>query len=80
MTITCPGCSTTWTGLRIAHCGACHQTFSCVAHFDSHRAPNRGQGTCKAPSSVLAKHGHPAMRLNEHGVWVGAAEKPKFWT
>jgi hypothetical protein len=41
-------CGTRWSGTRIAHCGACHETFSGVAPFDAHR---RG-GVCRPPAEI----------------------------
>lgn len=34
---TCRKCNREWTGLKMAHCGACHETFSTPANFDKHR-------------------------------------------
>ncbi len=47
---TCSGCSRTWTGFSMAHCGSCHtHTFSGVTAFDRHR--QRGQ--CLDPGKVF---------------------------
>lgn len=46
--ITCGGCDRTWTGLRRAHCSACHQTFGGITSFDSHR---RGD-SCRTGASL----------------------------
>lgn len=76
---TCGGCDKTWTGTNMAHCGACHHTFSSVALFDLHRQGMR----CTEPATLRfekgVKAGEPRMRLNDHGVWVGNQERPKFW-
>lgn len=61
--ITCSGCHTLWTGLRKAHCTACHHTFGGVRGFDLHRREN----TCREPSTV-------GMTLVS-GVWV----RPSAW-
>jgi hypothetical protein len=51
----CPRCPATWTGLSMAHCAACHRTFSTVGNFDRHRP-----GECLDPAtvglSVVRKH------------------------
>ena len=44
----CSGCRTTWTGLRVSHCGACHHTFTTPANFDRHRRGFR----CTQPNLV----------------------------
>lgn len=40
------GCGAGWTGERMAHCGACHATFTTVGNFDKHR---RGGSGCREP-------------------------------
>jgi hypothetical protein len=62
--ITCNGCEHTWTGLRFAHCSACHRTFSGVAGFERHRFAGR----CIDPAIMRTQAGEPVMRL-EAGVW-----------
>jgi hypothetical protein len=48
----CGGCPARWSRTRIAHCGACHRTFSTVGNFDRHRS-NRGKhGACLDPVTV----------------------------
>ena len=68
MTNTCGGCPATWTGTRIAHCSGCHETFSTVSNFDTHRV----RGVCEDPVEV-------GLRRNERGVWFHATDKPRFW-
>jgi hypothetical protein len=73
----CGGCDRTWTGLLICHCAACHETFSCIDHFDAHRAAGRGSrpGYCLTPDMIRRTTGRWAgeflLKLNRHGVWVG---------
>lgn len=43
----CPKCPAEWTGLKAAHCAACHITFSTPGNFDRHRP-----GECLPPESV----------------------------
>lgn len=74
--ITCGGCPKTWTGLTIAHCGACHETFSSITHFDAHRSQYGQRGRCLDPKGLTRTRrgedtGEPLLRLNKHDVWVG---------
>lgn len=54
----CGRCPSRWTGLRIAHCGSCHRTFSAVSTFDRHRV----KGRCVDPVSI-------GLEANAHGVF-----------
>lgn len=47
-------CGRQWSGLREAHCMACHKHFSTPANFDAHRP----HGACVDPLSVNCK-GYP---------------------
>ena len=78
MKATCSGCPASWTGLNIAHCGASHETFSTVRHFDSHRL----LGHCADPAGLKygkgSQHaGQPLLRRDSRGIWVGAIERPE---
>lgn len=42
-------CGARWTGTRMAHCGACHATFTTVGNFDRHRRGGRG---CREPAEA----------------------------
>jgi hypothetical protein len=42
-------CGAGWTGDRLAHCGACHATFTTVGNFDRHR---RGGLGCRPPAEA----------------------------
>lgn len=74
---TCSGCTTTWSGLNICHCSACHRTFTILRWFDAHRANG---GACADP--VGLKHetgsriGQPLMRLSERGFWTDFRSRP----
>lgn len=78
----CSGCPKTWTGLKISHCGRCHETFSVIQHFDSHRVPLRLKGNshsgsmnkCLSPDKVKKPQ---VLKLNATGVWVGNHERPE---
>ncbi|MGY4869789.1 FDXHR family putative zinc-binding protein [Mycolicibacterium elephantis] len=47
-------CSAQFSGLKTAHCSACHETFSTVSAFDKHRAGSYAADTrrCLPPTSV----------------------------
>ena len=77
----CGGCDKTWTGLKVCHCGVCHQTFNVLAWFDGHRRQGRGDrpGYCLDPATLRQSVGDdgvdkgPLLKLNKNDVWVGAA-------
>lgn len=50
----CARCDTRWNGHRTAHCGACHQTFTSLSAFDTHRQGSHPHSTrhCVPPTSV----------------------------
>ena len=62
----CGTCPATWTGLAPCHCSGCHQTFSGIRLFDTHRRVLRGVGICVAPTAIRIS-GEP-LRLVD-GVW-----------
>ena len=75
-------CGATWTGLNICHCAAagCHQTFSVERWFKFHRNGSK----CADPATLKVRDGKDgpfvtAMKLNQHGVWVGALPNPRLW-
>lgn len=77
----CSRCTKTWTGNNICHCAACCETFSVIAHFDSHRV----RGACVDPATITTNIGtrdHPViaprLKRNQYDVWVGAAPDPRF--
>lgn len=51
---TCNGCNATWTGLKPAHCSACHHTFTAISAFDMHRTGSHANSkrTCLPPATV----------------------------
>lgn len=67
----CAPCGATWGGLRIAHCAACHRTFTTPANFDRHRAGRRlpsnvvvGTGTCARPVDIgLVQNGRGQWQM-----------------
>jgi hypothetical protein len=62
--ITCGGCDATWTGLNVAHCAACHETFSTARLFDEHRSADGEHGSCLRPED------RPGMFFRR-GMWRG---------
>jgi len=72
MTITCGGCTATWTALGTAHCGACHRSFSTVGLFDAHRSQYGERGRCLDPATLTVRRGphagQPIMVLRD-GIW-----------
>jgi hypothetical protein len=48
----CGGCPSVWTGLAVAHCAACHQTFGGVSLFDAHRSQSGERGSCEDPDLI----------------------------
>jgi len=65
----CRGCSVHWTGLAVAHCGACHRTFSSVSTFDRHRAAKYAEGeeyTRTSASGEVTTH-HRKVEVRPYG-------------
>lgn len=83
MKATCGGCPAEWYGLNIAHCAGCHETFSTIQHFDSHRSQQGERGRCLDPAGLKVggegKYaGEPLLRRNRRGFWVSARERPEY--
>lgn len=70
-------CGASWSGARIEHCCACHESFSCESAGDMHRVgrhdvstgPNRRR--CLTVQEMLAK----GMIPNARGVWMSRARE-----
>ena len=56
----CGGCDHRWTGLKIAHCAACHSTFTTVQAFDRHRDSDH----CRRPKFAKRSDGRPLYFLS----------------
>lgn len=69
MTI-CRHCSTTWTGLKIAHCATCHRTFTTPANFDRHRAGIRENGRTVVQPGECHDPALNGLVLNDRGQWA----------
>lgn len=84
MIASCSGCDKGWTGANMAHCGVCHETFSCVPHFEAHRSSEGEHGSCIDLGGVVFPEAHKragerVYRTNDHGVWTANVDKPTFW-
>jgi hypothetical protein len=55
----CRMCREKWSGLAVAHCTGCHQTFKSVAALESHRKAS----TCLDPAEI-------GMAADEKGFWA----------
>jgi hypothetical protein len=69
---TCGRCAATWTGLSVAHCGGCHETFAAVSLFDLHRVDDR----CVQPGLVLTRGGERRLFWRD-GMWRGPEMSPE---
>lgn len=67
---TCSGCEATWTGLSVAHCGCCHETFGGVQLFDAHRSADGERGACIPPAEVQGRAGEQRLFFRA-GMWRG---------
>lgn len=71
-------CGATWTGLRMEHCTACHETFSGTTAGDKHRVGEHhiwvGQSRrrCLTPDEMRDK----GMAQNARGVWTNGGTSP----
>jgi hypothetical protein len=62
----CAGCDNRWSGYRICHCGACHESFGGLVAFDRHRQGTFGTRHCVDPASV-------GLRRGANGQWTTTA-------
>lgn len=71
-------CGAEWTGLRIEHCDACHQTFSGTTAGDRHRVGDHavsigpGRRRCLTADEIRGK----GMEQNDRGVWTNGGISP----
>ena len=70
MMSTCAACTTSWTGVAVAHCGSCHQTFAGPGLFDRHRQQYGERGRCVDPAEVRGRDGYRILFLRD-GMWRG---------
>ena len=76
----CQQCGTRWSGLRIEHCKACHETFTGTSAGDMHRTGKHGlrEGSdrrrCLTPDEMREK----GMTQNARGQWTTGQSDPRF--
>ena len=63
----CGGCDHRWSGLLIAHCAACHASFTTIHAFDRHRDSDR----CRKPQFARRTDGLPlySRSLKSKDTW-----------
>lgn len=66
----CGGCDAAWTGAKIAHCAACHETFTTPGNFDKHRNPRGEHGSCQNPAKVGLVRGKRGYWTTDADSWV----------
>lgn len=71
----CRHCSTTWSGLKISHCAACHATFTTPANFDRHRAGRKIRGMTLTTGECHALE-LAGLVLNDRGQWAMPGRDP----
>ena len=71
---TCTPCGATWTGKRIEHCTACHETFTGETAGEKHRVGKYvpDERHCLTPDEMRAK----GMEQNARGQWGNGGESP----
>lgn len=73
----CP-CGAKWTGLRIEHCTACHETFTGTTSGDRHRVGDHAiyvgpkRRRCLTPDEMRDK----GMAQNARGQWTNGGTSP----
>lgn len=68
--ISCGKCGEKWSGVRVCHCGGCHETFSSLSAFDAHQRGTTPGQLCKKPEEMTDKEGIPVFEQ---------VEKPWGW-
>lgn len=58
-------CGARWTGLLIAHCTKCHQSFGGIRGFDFHRIGHVDHRRCRTPEQLRGFGYEP----NDRGIW-----------
>lgn len=77
----CP-CGAKWTGHRIEHCTACHETFTGTTAGDKHRTGDHAVSSgptrrrCLTPPEMRGK----GMAQNARGQWKSTAEANPRWS
>lgn len=65
-------CGKSWTGLKMAHCASCHETFSTVTTFDLHRVGYVDSRHCLVMPALRDSVG---LWQNEYGTWFAEGER-----
>ena len=72
MSTVCTACGATWSGHRIEHCTACHETFTGTGSGDKHRTGDHAvdigpeRRRCLTPDEMRGK----GMATNQRGQWT----------
>ena len=71
----CGGCDHRWRGLLIAHCAACHCTFTTIKTFDRHRDSDH----CRKPQFARRTDGKPLFKKStlSNNTWGFYREEPE---
>ena len=69
----CSHCHASWTGLVMAHCVVCHQTFASNGTADLHWSGERHID----PGLVCNADGTPKLKRYDDGVWHLVVTKPR---
>lgn len=75
-------CGVWWTGLRTAHCAACHRTFVSVNVFDKHRNHDyetHPRGACYDPVDRGLVERERVTKLGTYTVWGEPAREGGAW-
>lgn len=71
-------CGAEWTGLRIEHCTACHQTFTGTTSGDRHRVGKHevDHGPERRRCLTVAEMVEKGLERNERGQWTNGGTSP----
>lgn len=70
-------CGAQWTGRKIEHCPACHETFTSTAAGDAHRVGDHAIRTGpdrRRCLTVAEMDASKKVHRNERGQWASGAE------
>lgn len=78
MSATACTCGASWTGLRVEHCPACHETFTSTSSGDRHRVGDHAVSVgldrrrCLTADEMRAR----GMVPNSRGQWTNGGTSP----
>lgn len=77
MSTTCH-CGATWTGYRIEHCTACHETFTGTTAGDKHRTGQHhlSTGPDRRRCLTVEEMREKGMAQNARGQWTNGGTSP----